>query len=95
MRKYDRNYLEQCKLVCNVYYFGMPYYENGYNYDAVVNCLTLFGYEKHHSATACGYLKNRHNNVVTPYSGRFGEGFILHRQYEETNLWHEIEYWVK
>lgn len=95
LRKYDRDYLAECKLLYNVDYFAMPYYENGYNYDVVATCLTLFGYVKRHSATACGYLENKHNNVVTPYSGRFGEGFILHTQYEKTNLWHKIEYWIK
>lgn len=49
---------------------------------------------KHHTATAKYYLRSSDDGMVEEYSGRFGNGYIIHRQMNSTQ-YHLIEYYIK
>lgn len=51
-------------------------------------------YYRHHSATTKGYLCSSDDGMVEEYSGRFGNGYIIHRQMNSSK-YHVIEYYIK
>lgn len=51
-------------------------------------------YYKHHTATAKGYLRSSDAGMVEEYHGRFGNGYIIHRQVISSK-YHLIEYYIK
>jgi hypothetical protein len=51
-------------------------------------------YYKHHTATAKNYLRSSDDGMVEEYSGRFGDGYIIHRQMNSSK-YHLIEYYIK
>lgn len=51
-------------------------------------------YYKHHTATIKGYLRSSDVGMVEKYSGRFGNGYIIHRQMNSSK-YHLIEYYIK
>lgn len=51
-------------------------------------------YYRHHAATTKGYLRSSDDGMVEEYSGRFGNGYIIHRQMNSSK-YHVIEYYIK
>lgn len=51
-------------------------------------------YYKHHTAMAKDYLRASDDGMIEEYSGRFGNGYIIHRQMDSSR-YHLIEYYVK
>lgn len=51
-------------------------------------------YYKHHTATTKDYLRSCDDGMVEEYSGRFGDGYIIHRQMNSSK-YHMIEYYIK
>lgn len=51
-------------------------------------------YYKHHTATAKDYLCSSDDGMIEKYSGRFGNGYIIHRQMNSSK-YHLIEYYIK
>lgn len=51
-------------------------------------------YYRHHTATAKDYLRSSDDGMVEEYSGRFGDGYIIHRQMNSSK-YHLIEYYIK
>lgn len=51
-------------------------------------------YYKHHTATTKGYLHASDDGMIEKYSGRFGNGYIIHRQMNSSK-YHLIEYYIK
>lgn len=51
-------------------------------------------YYHHHTATAKDYLRSCDDGMVEEYSGRFGVGYIIHRQMNSSK-YHLIEYYIK
>lgn len=51
-------------------------------------------YYKHHTATTKDYLRSCDDGMVEEYSGRFGGGYIIHRQMNSSK-YHMIEYYIK
>lgn len=51
-------------------------------------------YYRHHTATIKGYLRSCDDGMVEEYSGRFGDGYIIHRQMNSSK-YHFIEYYIK
>ena len=51
-------------------------------------------YYRHHTATTKGYLRSSDVGMVEEYSGRFGNGYIIHRQMNSSQ-YHLIEYYIK
>lgn len=51
-------------------------------------------YYKHHTATTKDYLRSCDDGMVEEYSGRFGSGYIIHRQMNSSK-YHMIEYYIK
>ena len=51
-------------------------------------------YYKHHTATTKDYLRSCDAGMVEEYSGRFGDGYIIHRQMNSSK-YHLIEYYIK
>lgn len=51
-------------------------------------------YYKHHTATTKDYLRSSDDGIVEEYSGRFGNGYIIHRQMNSSK-YHLIEYYIK
>lgn len=49
---------------------------------------------KHHTATCRDYLKSADDGKIEIYSGRFGDGYIIHRQMNSSK-YHLIEYYIK
>lgn len=49
---------------------------------------------KHHTATSRGYITSADDGKIEIYSGRFGRGYIIHRQMKLSN-YHLIEYYIK
>nr|DAG71043.1 MAG TPA: hypothetical protein [Caudoviricetes sp.] len=100
MRKISDDLFKQWSFDNNFLYFGCILNDNGCDYDEISLKLEGMGYKKDHSATECGYLKNKYANTLEPYSGRFGVGYKLHRKSTsmseggKSNMWHIIEYWV-
>lgn len=51
-------------------------------------------YYYHHSATRKDYLCANEDGKIEEYSGRFGDGYIIHRQINSSK-YHLIEYYIK
>lgn len=51
-------------------------------------------YYRHHTATTKDYLRSSDDGMVEEYSGRFGDGYIIHRQMNSSK-YHLIEYYIK
>ena len=51
-------------------------------------------YYRHHTSTAKDYLRSSDDGMVEEYSGRFGDGYIIHRQMNSSK-YHLIEYYIK
>lgn len=51
-------------------------------------------YYEHHTATAKDYLRASDDGKIEEYSGRFGDGYIIHRQMNSSK-YHLIEYYIK
>lgn len=51
-------------------------------------------YYYHHSATAKDYLRASEDGKIEEYSGRFGNGYIIHSQMNSSK-YHLIEYYIK
>lgn len=49
---------------------------------------------KHHTATTKDYLRASEDGMIEEYSGRFGNGYIIHRQMNSSK-YHLIEYYIK
>lgn len=49
---------------------------------------------KHHTATSRDYLTSADDGKIEIYSGRFGSGYIIHRQMNSSK-YHLIEYYIK
>lgn len=49
---------------------------------------------KHHTATSRDYLTSADDGKIENYSGRFGSGYIIHRQMNSSQ-YHLIEYYIK
>lgn len=49
---------------------------------------------KHHTATSRDYLTVADDGKIEIYSGRFGSGYIIHRQMNSSK-YHLIEYYIK
>ena len=53
-------------------------------------------YEYHHSAWKLGYWPIRDDFAVEPYSGRFGDGVIIHvNVWNHSTRFHRIHYYIK
>lgn len=49
---------------------------------------------KHHTSTSRDYLRSVDDGKIEIYSGRFGDGYIIHRQMNSSK-YHLIEYYIK
>ena len=49
---------------------------------------------KHHTATCRDYLTSADDGKIEIYNGRFGNGYIIHRQMNSSK-YHLIEYYIK
>jgi hypothetical protein len=49
---------------------------------------------KHHTATSRDYLTSADDGKIEIYNGRFGNGYIIHRQMNSSK-YHLIEYYIK
>ena len=52
-------------------------------------------YYWHHSASALGYISRKSEGVIEPYSGRYGDGYILRIPRFDTNRYHDITYYIR
>lgn len=53
-------------------------------------------YTYHHTATARGYVSRKNAaGIVTPYSGRFGEGVTVDRPRKDTTRYIYRDYYLK
>ena len=52
-------------------------------------------YYFHHSASGLGYISRKSEGEIEPYSGRYGEGYILRTPRFDTNRYHYISYYIR
>lgn len=73
------------------------------DYDTLLSRLMLDGYKFHHTSIRAGYIRSKmksDRSIHTPckvsyYSGRFGEGFTVHLNKEDSSRYHIVEYFVR
>lgn len=53
------------------------------------------GYTSGHHAWARGYISRKSDGYLEEYSGRYGEGYILHEPSWGSTIYHEITYFIK
>lgn len=54
------------------------------------------GYKLHHTARAQGYVSRKDNTVViTPYSGKFGDGYKVKKPAFDSTRYCFVSYYVK
>lgn len=52
-------------------------------------------YYRHHTASALGYISRKSEGVIEPYSGRYGDGYILRIPRFDTNRYHYVSYYIR
>ena len=66
------------------------------NYKKTREWLVSNGYRHHHRAARKGYCRVAEIGNKVPYSGRWGEGYVVEcGRYNGSTNYKEIEYWVK
>ena len=56
--------------------------------------LEQLGYKLHHTATHAGYHSRKYTSCEM-YSGKFGDGFKIHKSHPKSTQYHIVEYWIK
>ena len=61
-----------------------------------VDELPALGYKLHHTALSRGYVSRKcSSGLVVPYSGKFGEGYVVFMPRFDTSRYCTIYYYVK
>lgn len=52
-------------------------------------------YKYHHTGSCRGYVSRKTDGEVKPYSGRFGEGYVVIAPRWDTTQYVSVEYYIK
>lgn len=70
-------------------------YDNVREYNAFVNAMLNGDYQVRKLSTMAGYISRKLVAVVSNYSGRYGDGYIVHKPRFDTTGFHDIYYLTK
>lgn len=60
-----------------------------------LNQIKAEGCKLHHSAWFRGYVSRKGSPVVSPYSGKFGNGYTVCYNNGKSTQYSRVEYWTK
>lgn len=52
-------------------------------------------YSLHHTAMTRGYISRKNEPAPTPYSGKFGKGFVIYRPNWESTRFSFVDYYIE